>query len=575
MAQKSDKPRYAELEAALKDVKSYFLYAAMFSAAINTLMLVPVIYMLQVYDRVMSSGSLSTLGMLTLLMVALLCALGGFEWVRSMILISASNRIERNLRNRVSDASFKLALINGGSGNNSLAISDLTNLRQFLTGNGLFAFFDAPWFPIYVGVMFMFHVWFGVAAIVAGLIMIALAFANEKVTGDRLKDANSFSAKANAQLNGSLRNAEVVAAMGMAENIRQRQEVNSSKVITLQTEASRRAGIITNITKSFRMIVQSLLLGLGALLALQQEISPGMVIAGSLLLGRALAPIDLLVGTWKGFSIARAQYERLGKLLEQVPAERETMSLPAPEGKITAEQVAVVPPGAQVIVVRGVSLDLAAGEALGIVGPSASGKSSLARALLGIWPTHSGKVRLDGADISAWDRAELGPYIGYLPQDIELFDGSISENICRFGEIDPEKIVAAAKLAGVHELILHLPDGYDTVIGGVGGVLSGGQRQRIGLARAVYGSPRFMVLDEPNSNLDEQGERELVEAIHRIKAQGCTIVIISHRTMVLQAVDKLLVMKDGLPVSFGERSEVLASLSGNAAERSSGEHNAA
>ncbi len=316
MVQKSAKPRYAELEAALQDVKSYFLYAALFSAAVNTLMLVPVIYMLQVYDRVMSSGSLSTLTMLTLLMVALLCALGGFEWVRSMILISASNRIEKNLRKRVSDASFKLALTNGGSGNSSLAINDLTNLRQFLTGNGLFAFFDAPWFPIYVGVMFMFHVWFGVAAIIAGIIMVALAYANEKATSEKLKQANSFGAKATAQLNGSLRNAEVIAAMGMADNIRARQEINSNQVITLQTEASRKAGIITNVTKSFRMIVQSLLLGLGALLALQQEISPGMVIAGSLLLGRALAPIDLLVGTWKGFSIARAQYERLGQLLE-------------------------------------------------------------------------------------------------------------------------------------------------------------------------------------------------------------------------------------------------------------------
>ncbi len=575
MAQKTVKPRYAELEAALKDVKSYFIYAAIFSAAVNTLMLVPVIYMLQVYDRVMSSGSLSTLTMLTILMVALLCAMGGFEWVRSMILISASNRIEKNLRKRVSDASFKLALMNGGGGNSALAVSDLTNLRQFLTGNGLFAFFDAPWFPIYVAIMFMFHTWFGVSAILAGLVMVALAFVNEKATSARLKEANSFNAKVSTQLTGSLRNAEVIAAMGMADNIRQRREVNSDKVLVLQTEASRKAGVITNVTKSFRMIVQSLLLGLGALLALQQEISPGMVIAGSLLLGRALAPIDLLVGTWKGFSIARAQYDRLGELLEQVPATSATMSLPPPQGKLTAEQVIVVPPGSKLAVVKGVSLELDAGEVLGIVGPSASGKSSLARALLGIWPAHSGKVRLDGADIASWDRTELGPYIGYLPQDIELFDGSISENICRFGETDPEKIVAAAKLAGVHELILHLPQGYDTIIGGVGGVLSGGQRQRVGLARAVYGQPRFMVLDEPNSNLDDQGERELVEAILRIKDQGCTIVVISHRVMVLQAADKILTMKEGIPISFGERDQVLASLSGKPVAQSSGADNAA
>lgn len=573
MAQNPKQTRYPELEAALKDVKSYFVSAALFSAAINTLMLVPVIYMLQVYDRVMSSGSLSTLAMLTLLMVAMLCALGGFEWVRSMILISASNRIEKKLRKRISDASFKLALMNGGAGNNSQAISDLTSLRQFLTGSGLFAFFDAPWFPIYVGIMFMFHTWFGVSAIIAGVVMVALAYANEKSTGDRIREANSISSRVNAQLVGSLRNAEVIAAMGMTNSIRERQELQSDKVLRLQSEASRKSGMITNATKSFRMIVQSLLLGLGALLALQQEISPGMVIAGSLLLGRALAPIDLLVGTWKGFSVARAQYDRLGQLLESIPATAPTMSLPPPEGKLTAEQVIVVPPGAKSAVVRGVSLELAAGEALGIVGPSASGKSSLARALLGIWPAYSGKVRLDGADIATWDRDELGPYIGYLPQDIELFDGSISDNICRFGEQDPEKIVDAAKLAGVHDLILHLPQGYDTIIGGIGGVLSGGQRQRIGLARAVYGKPRFMVLDEPNSNLDDQGEKELVEAIQRIKQQGCTIVIISHRTLVLQAVDKILIMKDGLPVSFGERDKVLANLAGKATNQSSSADN--
>lgn len=570
MAQTSENPRYLELEAALKDVKSYFIYAAWFSAAVNTLMLVPVIYMLQVYDRVMSSGSLSTLTMLTILMIALLCAMGGFEWVRSMILISASNRIETNLRKRVSDASFKMALLKGGAGNNAQAINDLTSLRQFLTGNGLFAFFDAPWFPIYVGVMFMFHPLFGISAIIAGIVMVALAFANEKVSNKRLKDANSHSAHATAQLSGSLRNAEVIAAMGMTENIRERQNFHSDKVLALQTEASRKSGMLTNITKSFRMIVQSLLLGLGAMLALQQEISPGMVIAGSLLLGRALAPIDMLVGTWKGFSIARAQYDRLGRLLEQVPANEETMSLPAPVGKLTAEQVVVFPPGAEVAAVKGVSLDLPAGTALGIVGPSASGKSSLARALLGIWPTQSGKVRLDGADISAWDRTELGPYIGYLPQDIELFDGSISDNICRFGEPNAEKIVAAAKLSGVHDLILRLPKGYDTEIGGVGGVLSGGQRQRIGLARAVYDNPRLLVLDEPNSNLDDQGEKELVEAIYRIKESGCTIVIVSHRALVLQAVDKILVLKEGLPVNYGNRDQVLAGLVGKPAAQNTG-----
>ena len=552
--------KYPELAASFNDVKSYFIYAGLFSAAVNLLMLVPVIYMLQVYDRVVSSGSYSTLAMLTLLMVALTAALGGFEWVRSMILIAASNRIEKNLRRRVSDATFKRALLTGGAVSNSQPLSDLSSLRQFLTGNGLFAFFDAPWFPIYVFVMFMFHPLFGYAAIFAGIVMVALAYFTEKVTSKKLQDANTQSNWINNQVNGTLKNSEVIAAMGMADDLRHRQEKRFDQVLTLQTDASRSAGLLQSLSKTFRMVMQSLLLGLGALLALRQEISPGMMIAGSLLLGRALAPIDMLVGTWKGFTLARGQYDRLGQLLNQIPKDADTMSLPAPTGKLSAEQVMVVPPGSKNIVVRGVNMELNAGEALGIVGPSASGKSCLARALLGIWPTYSGKVRLDGADIFAWDRTELGPYIGYLPQDIELFDGSISENICRFGDVDPDKVVEAAKTAGVHDLILHLPQGYDTVIGGSGGILSGGQRQRIGLARAIYGSPKYLVLDEPNSNLDDQGERELVEAIRRIKSEGATVIIITHRTMVLQCVDKILVMRDGAASHFGPRDQVLAAL---------------
>ena len=559
--------QYPELAAAFQDVKRYFIYAGFFSAAVNLLMLVPVIYMLQVYDRVVSSGSYSTLAMLTLLMVALTAALGGFEWVRSMILISASNRIEKNLRHRVSDATFKRALLTGGAVSSSQPLSDLSSLRQFLTGNGLFAFFDAPWFPIYVFIMFMFHPAFGYAAIFAGVVMVALAYTTEKVTSKKLQDANTQSNWINNQVNGTLKNSEVIAAMGMVDDLRHRQETRFDQVLTLQTDASRWAGILQSLSKTFRMVMQSLLLGLGALLALQQEISPGMMIAGSLLLGRALAPIDMLVSTWKGFTLARGQYDRLGMLLKQIPKDAETMSLPAPTGKLSVEQVMVVPPGSKNIVVRGVTMELEPGEALGIVGPSASGKSCLARALLGIWPAYSGKVRLDGADIAAWNRTELGPYIGYLPQDIELFDGSISENIARFGDVDPDKVVAAAKMAGVHDLILHLPQGYDTVIGGSGGILSGGQRQRIGLARAIYGSPKFLVLDEPNSNLDDQGERELVEAIRRIKAGGATVIVITHRTMVLQCVDKILVMRDGAAQSFGPRDQVLAALAAPAAEK--------
>ncbi|MEY4640700.1 MAG: hypothetical protein RLZZ227_694 [Pseudomonadota bacterium] len=553
------KPAATELVEALKAVKQHFIYAGIFSAAVNLLQLVPIIYMMQVYDRVVASGSISTLMMLTLLMVALLISLGGFEWVRSYILVAASNKLEVSLRERVFNATFKLALQGGGK-SSAQPIQDLTGLRQFMTGNGVFAFFDAPWFPVYVAVMFMFHFWFGVVAILAGIIMVALAWLNEVQTNTRLKDANNAANAANAHLIGSLRNSEVIAAMGMTAAVRKKQQAISNRVLQLQTDASKQAGGIGAVTKTFRLVVQSLILGLGALLALENMISPGGMIAGSLLLGRALAPIDILVGTWKGFSVARAQYERLNNLLGNVPAEQQRMQLPAPLGNLAVEGIHVVPPGAKAPVVRGVSFQLSAGEALGIIGPSASGKSTLARAILGIWPPAAGKVRLDGADITIWDRDELGPYVGYLPQDIELFDGTISDNICRFGDVDAEKVVAAATLAGVHELILRQPDGYDTVIGGAGGVLSGGQRQRIGLARAIYGNPKLLVLDEPNSNLDDQGEKELVAAIQRIKAQGCTVIIISHRTLILSAVEKLLVLKEGVALSFGPRDQVLQAL---------------
>ena len=549
-----------ELRDSLEACRAYFLYAALFSAAVNILLLTPIIYMLTVYDRVVASGSMSTLLMLTLLMIALLLAVGGFEWVRSTILIGASNRLEQLLRKRVSDATFKRALITGGLISNAQPLSDLTSLRQFMTGNGLFAFFDAPWFPIYIFVMFLFHPWFGVAGILAGAVMVILALANNSATDALLKEANEKSNQANSRFQSSLRNSEVVAALGMSEDVAKSQNKLSNEVLEKQTEASQKAAALNGLSKSFRLISQSLLLGLGAYLALNQEISPGMMIAGSLLLGRALAPIDMLVGTWKGFSLATAQYNRLKDLLEKIPLESDRMSLPAPAGTISVEQATVVPPGSRNPVVRGVSFELQAGEMLGIVGPSASGKSTLARALLGIWPTYAGKVRLDGADISSWDRIELGPHVGYLPQDIELFDGTIAENIARFREAPSDDVVAAAQLAGVHELVLRLPQGYDTKIGSTGGALSGGQRQRIALARAVFGSPKYLILDEPNSNLDDQGEKELVLALNRIKSSGCTTLVITHRTMILQCVDKMLVLKEGQRAAFGPRNDVLAAL---------------
>jgi ATP-binding cassette subfamily C protein EexD len=556
-----------ELIETMAAIKQHFIYAAGFSAAINMLYLAPTLYMMQVYNRVVPSNSYSTLAALTILIVFLLLAQGSFEWVRSYLLVFASNKIETSLRDRVFNASFKMALMNPNSRTGSQAIADLTSLRQFLTGNGIFAFFDIPWFPFYLAVMFMFHWAYGVMTIVAVIVMSFLAYLTDKVTTQRLKDANVEMGKAASNMSKSLQNAEIIEAMGMTASIRNKQMNYSNGVLKLQTEASKMAGFLSSTSKTFRTLVQSLILGLGAWLALDHQVQGGAMIAGSLLLGRALAPIDMLIGTWKSFSVARSQYDRLCALLEIVPATPERMKLPPPLGNLSLEQIYVTPPGSKVPVLKGINLQLNAGDVLGVIGPSASGKSTLARAILGVWPAFSGKVRLDGADISSWDRGDLGPHVGYLPQDIELFDGSIADNICRFGEHNSDKIVEAAKMAGVHEMILRQPEGYDTVIGGSGGVLSGGQRQRIGLARAIYGSPKLLVLDEPNSNLDDQGERELVAAIVRIKSQGCTVVIISHRTLVLSIVDKVVVLKDGMVLSFGQREQVLSQLSQSSAQR--------
>ena len=550
-----------KLFAVIKEAKRYFVYAAVFSAAINILMLVPSIYMLQVYDRVVTSGSESTLLMLTLIMMFLLGSMGGLEWVRSRVLVRASTFMELKLKDRVFNATYKQSLLSGNG--SAQALSDLTGLRQFMTGQGLFAFFDAPWVPIYILVMFLFHPAFGWMAIFGAVVLLLLALANEKFTRKKLQEANEEAAWVSHFAGKNLRNAEVIESMGMLGDIRKQWTEKGDRVLSLQTVASDWAGTFTSFSKSFRTILQSLILGMGAYLAVNQEISPGLMIAGSLLLGRALAPIDQMVGAWAGFVNARAQFARLNDLLERMPEEKPTMSLPAPTGVIDVEAAIVAPPGTKVPVLKSISFHLDAGESMGIIGPSAAGKSTLARALLGIWPTMSGKVRLDGADVYAWDREELGPHIGYLPQDIELFEGSISENIARFTEVNAEQVVEAAKMADVHEMILRLPEGYDTVIGAAGGALSGGQRQRIGLARALYGKPTVVVLDEPNSNLDEQGEVALANAIQRLKQQNTTVIIVTHRHNILARVDNLLILKEGTIAAYGPREQVLAQLQKN------------
>jgi ATP-binding cassette subfamily C protein EexD len=550
----------SDLEKALILCKSAFLSAAGFSLLINFLMITPSIYMLQVYDRVVSTGNLSTLLMLTLIVLLLFVTMAALEWVRSQILVRVSTRLETLLNQRLFQVAFKQALFTGGQRATTQPLDDLTGLRQFLTGHGLFAFFDVPWMPVYLGLLFVFHPWYGWFSVFTAILLCIVAYATEKATTKTLTEANNAAMANRGLLGKNLRNAEIIESMGMLSNIRQRWMIGAVKVLDLQAIASSRAGLLTALSKIIRLSSQSLILGLGAYLVIEREISPGLMIAGSILMGRALAPVDMIIGTWKGFISARDQYERLNDILLKIPADKDHMQLPDPKGNIQLENAVVVPPGSKLPVVKGITLSIDNGDIVGVIGSSGAGKSTLARAILGIWPTANGSIRLDGAEVFNWDREHLGGFIGYLPQDIELFEGTISENIARFGDIDPEKVVEAAKMADVHDLILHFPEGYDTIIGATGGNLSGGQRQRIGLARALYGNPVLVVLDEPNSNLDEQGELALENALVQLKQKRVTVIIITHRNNVLSKVDKLMILKDGSLVVYGPKDQVISYL---------------
>lgn len=555
-----------DLSGVLKASKSGFMAAGFFSLFINLLMLTAPLYMLQVYDRVVASRSLETLLYLTLIMLFMFSVMGTLEWVRSRILVRISNQMDQYLSQRVYSAMFELG-IRSPNQRTSQPLSDLTSIRQFMTGNGLFAFFDAPWMPIYIGLLFVFHPAFGWFAVGAAFILFCVAVLNERSTKKILTEANGENVKAQNLATSNLRNAEVLHAMGMLPAIMGRWYQQHQAFLEKQTEASDKAGVYANMSKVLRMTFQSLILGLGAYYVVQNEMTPGMMIAGSILMGRALAPLDLLIGSWAGFNNARAAHGRLNEVLTQIPANRRRMHLPAPKGRVAVENLSVVPPGSKTPALRGVSIDVLPGEQVGIVGPSAAGKSTLARALLGIWPSAGGAVRIDGAEIQHYNADELGPYIGYLPQDIELFTGTVSENIARFGTVDPDKVVAAARKAGVHDMILRLPQAYDTPIGADSGALSGGQRQRIGLARALYDSPKVIVLDEPNSNLDEQGELALSITMQILKQEAATVFIISHRTSILRHIDKLLVMRDGQVQFYGPRDEVMKKLAAQKAEQ--------
>ena len=550
------KPVVSELKKSLLSAKKSFIMVGLFSMFINILMLVPPLYMLQLYDRVLGSRSQDTLIMLTLIVVVLFITMGLLEVVRSRVLVRVGNKLDSMLSQRIFDNLFELERKAPGR-SSSMPLNDLTQVRQFMTGNGLFAFFDAPWMPIYIIVLFIFHPAFGFFAIFAAIVLVGITVANEYSTKEKLAEANNLSRASTIYVDSNIRNAEVVNAMGMRNNISKVWADKYFGFLNAQNIASDSAGVWSNLSKSLRVMFQSLILGLGAYLAINMEVTPGMMIAASIIMGRALAPLDLIIGSWKGFSSARSSYERIEGLLNDFPKDKEYMQLPAPKGEITLENVVVIPPSGTVPSLKGISMKIEKGDVVGIIGPSAAGKSSLARVMLGLWPLTNGVARIDKADISQWNREDLGQYVGYLPQDIELFEGTVSQNIARFGEVEPEKVVEAATKAGVHEMILKLPEGYDTKIGPGGASLSGGQRQRIGLARALYNNPVFIVLDEPNSNLDDVGEAALVEAIKTLRAGGTTVVIITHRTNVLQATNKLALINNGVLELYGNTNDVL------------------
>lgn len=542
----------------LRSCRYFFGYAFFFSMFVNVLQLTFSIYMLQVYDKVLTSYNLSTLAVITIAAVIALVVLALLEWIRSRLLVRAGIEFDRMLSLPVLNENLKNATVPaGGASAKQGNLRDVQMLRNFLGGNAVFAFFDVPWMPIYFALIFILHPDLGLVAVFGGVMVFVLGFLTERFTRKRLESATMLNAHASNFLGATMRNASIVRSMGMINNVAGRWSKMNDIVIELQTRASRSAGLLHSVSKSLRVGLQVLIYAVGAYLAVTHESTAGVMIAASIVMGRALAPIDQAMATYKQSLEASGAYRRLKKMLDS-PKAPPSMNLPDPVGELSTENLVFAANGRHII--KGMSFRLPAGQSLAIIGPSAAGKSTLCKLLLGIWAPTGGKVRIDRADIATWDSEKLGPFIGYLPQDVELFAGSIAENIARLGAVDSEKVILAAKLAGVHNMILSLPKGYDTQIGDQGAVLSGGQRQRIGLARALYGNPRVVVLDEPNSNLDEEGEACLLQAVLNLKQLKATVVLVTHKPNILSIVDNIMLVRDGQIAMCGPRQEVLAKL---------------
>ncbi len=536
---------------------NHFLYVGLFSLVSNLLQLAPSLYMLQVYDRVINSRSVETLVMLTILLAVLLLTALGLDAVRSRLLVGINAKLDNMLSEDILRGMIGLDGAHIGK-TYPYGLKDMGVIRTFLTGTGIFAIFDAPWFPIYMLILYYMHpVLFGVA-FCGAIVMIILALFNEKASREPLKEANKYGRDASRYVDISLRNKEVINAMGMFKGVLKNWQKHNSQSIGYQTFASKKAGLVANMSKFARQFLQSLMLGIGAYLVLKNEATAGIMIAGSIIAGKALAPIDLAISGWKSFVEARQAYRRLSEFMDTINVKVEQMDLLAPQGRVVFENVFFNI--GQRSFIKAMSFDLQPGETLGIIGPSAAGKSTIARLMVGVYKPTVGAVRLDGADLSQWQKDKIGQHIGYLPQDIELFPGTVADNIARLQEVDSQKVIQAAMIAGCHEMILRLPNGYDTDIGEAGTMLSGGQRQRVGIARAFYGLPKLIVMDEPNSNLDADGEHALLNAILIAKKAKLTAVVISHKLNILSIVDKILLVTDGTVKLYGPRDEVLKKL---------------
>ncbi len=554
----------SSLEVALREARPALTGVAAFSMLINLLMLASPLYMMQLYDRVLPSRSVPTLIALSVLFVGIVAVIGGFEFLRSRVMVRMGTGLDRRLAARVFDAIVQRDV--GGAGKHrDQPLQDLTQLRTFLTGPGLFAFFDAPWVPIYVAAIFLLHPVLGGVAVVGSLALMVLALASERWTRSALEQANTSHEREATWVESSRRSAESLIAMGMTDGARERWNLERKSALDAQAIASDRSGLLAAMSRSLRLLLQSAMLGTGAALAIEGVISAGAMVAGSILLGRALAPVEQAIAHWRSLLGARRSYARLSSLVTESSSPEEALRLPAPKGVIQVEQITAGPPGATRATLQQLDFEIESGEVLGIVGRSGAGKSTLAKLLAGVWRPQRGVIRLDGTALDHWHREDLSRAVGYLPQEIELFEGTIRSNIARLEvSASDAEVLRAAKLAGAHDLISHLPDGYETDVGRDGACLSGGQRQRIALARALYGSPSLIILDEPNSSLDAEGDGALTEAIRAMKQAGCTVIVVAHRPSAIAAVDRVLVLSEGRVAALGPRDSLLREVKADA-----------